>query len=210
MEDIKNINEVSKKINNIFIKEYEDLFPEILLMSKNQFLSNIKKGVLSTLEDLYTNIIKDNSKIQELINDNSIKIEEKYETNYNLLEKEWTNFNKNKNKRNYLVNYRKHCFNDSEYATHTCKNEDAKFILTSKSDNNEEQFVICSECQKVYKGSFILCKCFYCDIEYYSQILPEDENKELFLATWKEYHCPQLINNKMSCIKCRSRWSPYH
>ena len=204
-EDIKNVEEISKKIENFFIKDYEAIFPEILLISKNQFLSNIKKGVYSTLEDLYTNNIKFDKTLQLLVDDNLKKIEEKYEINYILLKKEWTNYNKNKNDINYLCNYRKHCFNDSKYASHNCNNNISKFIVISiNNDNNENEFVICSNCQKIYKSTFILCKCFYCDIEYYSQKLPEDQNTDLFLATWKEYHCPQLINNKMSCIKCKS------
>ena len=204
-EDIKNVEEISKKIENFFIKDYEAIFPEILLISKNQFLSNIKKGVYSTLEDLYSDNIKFDKKLQSLIDDNLKKIEEKYELNFKLLKKEWTNYHNNKNDINYLFNYRKHCFNDSEYASHNCNNNISKFIVISiNNDNNENEFVICSNCQKIYKSSFILCKCFYCDIEYYSQKLPEDQNTDLFLATWKEYHCPQLINNKMSCIKCKS------
>ena len=206
-EDIKNVEEISKKIENFFIKDYEAIFPEILLISKNQFLSNIKKGVYSTLEDLYTDNIKFDKTFQSLVDDNLKKIEKKYEINYKLLKKEWTNYNYNKNKNdiNYLINYRKHCFYDSEYASHNCNNNNSKFIVISiNNDNNENEFVICLNCQKIYKSSFILCKCFYCDIEYYSQKLPEDQSTDLFLATWKEYHCPQLINNKMSCIKCKS------
>ena len=205
-EDMKNLEEMSKKIKNLLIIDYEAIFPEILLISKNQFLSNIKKGVYSNLEDLYTNNVKNDPKLKTLIDDNLKIIDEKYEINYNLLKIEWANFNENKNEKNHLRSYRKHCFNDSEYASHNCKDNDSKFIVISINNNesNKSEFVICSNCQKVYKSSFILCKCYHCDTEYYSQKLPEDQNTDLFLATWKEYHCPQLINNKMSCIKCKS------
>ena len=205
-EDMKNLEEMSKKIKNLLLIDYEAIFPEILLMSKNQFLSNIKKGVYSNLEDLYTNNVKNDTKLKSLIDDNLKIIDEKYEINYNLLKAEWANFNENKNDKNCLYSYRKHCFNDSEYASHNCKDNDSKFIIITINNNesNKNEFAICSNCQKVYKSSFILCKCFHCDIEYYSEKLPENQNTDLFLATWKEYHCPQLINNKMSCIKCKS------
>ena len=204
-EDMKNLEEMTKKIKNLLIIDYEAIFPEILLMSKNQFLSNIRKGVYSNLEDLYTNNIKNDTKLKSIIDDNLKIIEEKYEINYNLLKIEWANFNENNNSQNFLCNYRKHCFNDSEYASHNCK-DDSKYIIISINNNEpiKNEFVICSNCQKVYKSSFILCKCFHCDTEYYSQKLPKDQSTDLFLATWKEYHCPQLINNKMSCIKCKS------
>ena len=202
-EDMKNLQEISKKIKNFICNEYEEIFPEILIMPKKQFLTNLKKGVFSNLEDLYTDIIKQDSKFQALFNDNLKYIEEKYELNYNLLKNEWANYNKNKNEVNYLSKYRKHCFYDSEYASHNCSNKETKFILISNNININE-FVICTNCQKTYKSSFILCKCYHCDEEYYSQTLRKNENIELFQATWKDYHCPQMINKKMSCIKCKS------
>ena len=203
-EEIKNTQEMSTKIKSFLLKEYEEIFPGILTMSKKQFLQNIKKSVFLTLEDLYTNIIKEDTQLQDIFNKNFIKIEDKYEDNYNLLKKEWENFSKNTKKQDYLTKYRKHCFEDSEYATHNCSNKDAKFILISKDDNKDNiEFVICSNCKKAYKSSFILCKCFHCDEEYYSQILAKNQDTDLFPATWKKYHCPQLINNKMSCIKCK-------
>ena len=189
-EDIKNVEEISKKVENFFIKDYEAIFPEILLISKNQFLSNIKKGVYSTLEDLYTDNIKFDKTLQSLVDDNLKKIEEKYEINYKLLKKEWTNYNKNKNDINYLSNYRKHCFNDSEYASHNCNNNISKFIVISiNNDNNDNEYVICSNCQKIYKSSFIQCKCFYCDIEYYSQKLYLN-----FASFYNSFSCHTLIN----------------
>ena len=204
-EEMKNFDEMEKKIMDFLIKEYEEIFPEILIMSKKQFLLNVKKGANLTLEDLYTNKIKENQKFQSLFEDNFKKIEEKYDLNHNLLKNKWADFKKNKNEPNYLLKYRKHCFYDSDYASHNCSNKDTKFILISSDDNNDNiEFVICSNCLKTYKSSFILCKCFYCDEEYYSEILPKHHNIELFLATWKEYHCPSLISSKMPCIKCKS------
>ena len=208
-EEMKNFEEMSQKIMNFFINEYEELFPEILIMSKKQFLLNVKKGANLTLEDLYTNKMKENSKFHSLFDDNLKKIEEKYDSDHNLLKNKFEECNKNKNDQNYLTKYRKHCFYDSEYASHNCSNKDTKFILINNDDNNDNnndniKFVVCSNCLKSYKSSFILCKCFYCDEEYYSEVLPKNHNMELFLATWKEYHCPSLISNKMSCIRCKS------
>ena len=202
-EDIKNREEMSKKIMDFLIKEYEEIFPELLIMPKKQFILNIKKGAYSIMEDLYTDIFKEDPAFQGIFNDKFQTIKEKYKDNYHFLNNEWIN-NKNKNENNYLCKYRKHCFNDSEYASHNCSNIDTKFIIISNDNNKDLKFVICSNCQKVYKSSFILCKCFHCDEEYYSEQLPDDQNLDLFQATWKEYHCPQLISNNMSCIKCKS------
>jgi hypothetical protein len=134
-----------------------------------------------------------------LINQNIKLLEEKYDSNYLLIKNEYDDTSKEKN---YLIKYRKHCFYDREYASHNCQ-KNSKFILISQKDNNYE-FVICSNCQKVYKTSFILCKCYHCKKEYYSEILPQNKDINLFPATWKEYHCHQLIKNKMLCNKCSS------
>ena len=203
-EEMKNIEEFSKIIVNFLINEYEEIFPEILNMPKNKFFMNIKNGAYLNLEDLYTRKIKEDSKFQALLDENFKKIEEKYELNYNFLIKKWEEFKNNKNEEKFLCKYRKHCFNDSEYASHNCTKSNTKFILISNNENNDNiEFVICSNCKKVYKSSFILCKCFHCDEEYYSEIVPKEQNMDLFLATWKDYHCSPLISTKMSCIKCK-------
>ena len=196
---IENSEDISKKFTDIFIKEYYELFPDILLISKQIFLSNIKKNIINFFENIYTEKIKTDENFLMLINQNIKLLEEKYDSNYLLIKNEYDDTSKEKN---YLIKYRKHCFYDREYASHNCQ-KNSKFILISQKDNNYE-FVICSNCQKVYKTSFILCKCYHCKKEYYSEILPQNKDINLFPATWKEYHCHQLIKNKMLCNKCSS------
>ena len=210
-EDIKNKEEMSQIIIDILTQEYEEKFPEILILSKDDFFQKIKTAILSTLEEKYTNIIKEDEKFQILLDEKMKNFEKQYDINYDLLKNKWDNYNKDKNDYNYLNQYRKHCFDDNDYACHNC-DKDAKFILISSKNNNEDNennnnsidYAICSNCKKVYKSSFILCKCFHCNEEYYSQLVSNEDNLELLLATWKNYHCPQLINNKMICIKCKS------
>ena len=48
----------------------------------------------------------------------------------------------------------------------------------------------------------ILCHCQHCNEDYYSSTLGKNEDKNLLLATWKEYHCEKVINEKMKCVKC--------
>ena len=155
-EKMKNKEEMSETIKSLLLKEYEEIFPEILIMPKMRFFQNIKKSVFSTLEDLYTNIVKQDNNLTILFDDNFNKIEEKYDNNYNLLKNEWDNYSNNNKKQDYLTKYRKHCFDDSEYALHNCINKGAKFILVSNnnnSDNNDNsnnniEFVICTNCKK--------------------------------------------------------------
>ena len=75
--------------------------------------------------------------------------------------------------------------------------------MTVKNKENKIIYVICESCKKVYYSSYIKCKCNYCNIDYYSGILTEEENPNFLVATWDNYHCPQIMNEKMRCIKCR-------
>jgi hypothetical protein len=46
----------------------------------------------------------------------------------------------------------------------------------------------------------ICCNCYSF---YYSEIIPESiRNENIYLATWTKYHCKNINNEKMSCIKC--------
>jgi hypothetical protein len=60
---MKNKEEMSEIIKSLLLKEYEEIFQEILIMPKMHFFQNIKKSVFSTLEDLYTNIIKQDNNL---------------------------------------------------------------------------------------------------------------------------------------------------
>ena len=52
MTDINNGNYIEKKINHFIKSEFEEVFSEILILDKEQFISQIKNGVLLSLEDI--------------------------------------------------------------------------------------------------------------------------------------------------------------
>ena len=200
-EKMSKPEEMSEIIINIFNHEYTKKFPNILLYSKKLFLSQIKKNTLSFLEKVFFKKIKENKEFQGLIENNYKIIEEKYDSDNNILKDIWIKISKNEKENNYLTQYRKHCFLDNDIANHNCQNN-SKFILIS--NNNKIEFVLCNICHKVYKTSLILSKCFHCNLDYYTEII--NENKELYLvpATLKKFHCKQLINKEIECIKCKS------
>ena len=110
--------------------------------------------------------------------------------------------NQNQNKEFILSKFRKHCINTGNYAKHNCGSKYANFIL-AKDRNNNIKFVICESCKKVYYSSYILCKCDYCNADYYSNIINEEDGSYFLFATWEKYHCPQIFSEKMKCIKCQ-------
>ena len=196
-ERMKNPQEMSELIKILFDKEYTKKFPNILLYSKKLFLSQIKKNTISSLENIFTKKIKD-KQFQTLIENSFKQIEELYDSNNNILKDIWSNLSKNDGNQ-FLTKYIKHCFFDNEYANHNCQNN-SKFILILNKDKIE--FVICNICHKVYNSKCILFKCYYCEMEYYTEIINEENESFLFPITWKKNHCNQLIKNKILCKKC--------
>ena len=54
MTDINNGNYIEKKINHFIKIEFEDVFSEILILDKEQFINQIKNGVFSASNDIIT------------------------------------------------------------------------------------------------------------------------------------------------------------
>ena len=191
-EMMKNPQEMSELIQILFNKEYTKKFPNILLYSKKLFLSQIKKNTFSSLENIFTKKVKENKQFQILIENNFKQIEDKYDSNNSILKNIWSNLSKNDGHQ-FLTKYIKHCFYDNEFANHSCQNN-SKFIIIYNKNNIE--FVICNICHKVYDSKFILCKCYFCEMEYYTEIINQENEIYLFPITWKTPHCNQLIKHK--------------
>ena len=203
--DIEKINYIEKKINHFYKNEFEEIFTDILILTEQQFLDQIIRGVTLVLEDTYSDACLSNNKICTYIDKGLKKIQNDYKTYYEILSKAWIQqekkISKRKNSELLRIKYRKHCEGCEDYASHNC-DKDSKF-LTIKDENNNIKYVICISCKKVYFSHFILSRCYKCKIDYYTNILDDDEDPNLLPATWDNYHCQQIINEKMKCIKCR-------
>ena len=208
-KEILNEKMFSFRVNNLFMNEFEESIEDILILSENQFFIQIRNRVEAELEEIYSEKIFSDKKFLNLIDKGVNYIKSDYNQNYELLNNTYNIYTKNKNfskneKITFLTSkYRRHCINevDNEFATHTCSNKLGKFILVER--NGKTEFLICSNCKKVYYETMILCKCYKCNIEYYTEILPNKENEFILPATWDNYHCKQITKEKMKCIKCR-------
>ena len=205
-----------KKLIAIFHEEYEETIEDILILTQETFLNQIKNGVQLTLEENYPEINLSDEKIQKLISQNMDEIHKQYNHDYTLISKEWTSYNKISKRRtctdNLLKNYRKHCLLSENFASHNCcpikevgkPNQSCHFICVYNNDiKHKIIFVVCEFCKKVYYSNYIIALCNKCNVEYYTSLLSPEENPDMLLATWENYHCPQLINEKMKCIQCR-------
>ena len=212
-KDIKDEKSMDKYLKTLFLNEYDEMIGDILNLKDDLFIEQIKEGVSLLLEDNYTGDCLSDKRLSKLIENNIEEIKNNYKHDYTLINKAWTAFEKLSKRRTnneyFLKNFRKHCLYTDEYATHNCcSNEkdgerNSHFIIVNDSDAKKDiKYVICENCKKVYYSSFILARCYKCKVDYYTSLLSPDENPELLLATWENYHCPQLVNEKMKCIKC--------
>jgi len=205
-EDIKNEKNFEKKLNFLIKDEFDVTLNDILLLEPDAFIERIGKGISISLENIYSEECLSDPKLITIIEKHINKIKLEYSTIAQELRDAWSSYEKYLKRRphqdNLLSNFRKHCFNTNDLALHNCGSVNSYFLMV-KSKDNKIKFVICESCKKVYYSSFISCRCNYCNIDYYSSVLQYDENPNYLLATWENYHCPQIISEKMKCIKCR-------
>ena len=212
-QDIKDEIYFKVKLLSLFTTEYEEIISDILNLNENLFIDQVKEGVSLVLEDKYTAYCLSESLVINLISKNVEDIRNKYKQDFYLINNAWNNYEKSSKKKTvnnfFLSGFRKHCINTEEYLSHNClskENDGEKkchFITVYNNNNNNDiKFVICEHCKKVYYASFILARCYKCKVDYYTSLLYPEENPEMLLATWENYHCPQLINEKMKCINC--------
>ena len=205
--DIENESYMKKKIYNLFKNEFEETLPDILLIKGVQFIDHVKNGVLLVLENTYTDQCLTNDTLKTFIENGLNEVKNQYKNSYSLLSESWEEYERNTKKRigdnkfEILINFRKHCFGSEDFASHNCQHKQNRFIII-KDKKGDKKYVICQACQKVYYTSFIKCRCKKCNLDFYSNLLKDDEDSNLLPATWEKYHCPQIVNEEMKCIKC--------
>ena len=206
-KDIQNERMFLFKINQFFNDEFDELFDDILILDENQFFTQLQSRVENELEGIYSDKIFTDKKFANVLIKGLNNIKSDYKSNYDLLNSAYEIYLKSKNSRKndieFLNNqYRRHCMGevDNEHANHFCNARLGKFILVRK--HGSVHYVICSNCKKVYYSNMITCKCYKCNKEYYTEILSKYDNEFLLPATWENYHCKQIANEKIKCIKC--------
>ena len=204
-EDIKNEVVFERKLIYLIKTEFDSTLNDILLLEPDAFIDRIENGINFFYENLYTENCLSDQKLISMI-DKLLDLKKmEYSFIAELLRATWNNYETNKTKmtqkENILTNFRKHCMNTPKIAKHNCGSQNANFILVKDKDN-KINYVICESCKKVYYSSYICCRCEHCKIDYYTSILNDADDPNYMVATWENYHCPKLINEKMMCIQC--------
>ena len=208
-KDINDVEGFTNKIEELAFTEISNIFPDILTVSEEEYLLTINNGLKIQLSDIYTDDIFSNKTLIKLLDNKMADVRKRYLKHYKIVKDSWDNYQTMIKERkdlteNYLSNYRKHCEKSDDYAYHSCgKRNCSKFLIVKYyRRTNMPKYVLCLDCKKVYITKFISCHCNYCNEDYYSSLLERNEDKNLLLATWKNYHCEQIINDRMKCILC--------
>ena len=197
------------KISDIFNFVYEDLFPKIIsIKSKDIFLKEIFEKSMNIIHNNFNNDELQLSKLKNIIDKVNEEIKNKINDIHSYLEKELNDKDQNEKKLCYVNHFRKHCINTEDIAYHLCKDgKVGKFIkLESKINNDERDFsyIICSNCNYCYLSKCIYMYCNFCNKNYYSTILKDNENINILPATWDKYHCGKRKKENMKCLKCKN------
>ena len=203
--EIQNYDSFNEKIRNMYQAELDEIFQDILIISKEDFISFISNGVKLLLSDMYSEDIFKDKTLIEIRKNCEKEINKEYNLHYEKLNKAYKLFEKDNKKNNiksnnFLSHFRKHCSKTDNFAYHNCNNSQSKFYIIE--ENNIKKYVICINCQKVYLTNMILCHCLNCNIDYYSSILKKEEDENFLLGTWEKYHCDRIVNEKIKCLKC--------
>ena len=94
LSDLSNENYLEKKIRHLFKIEFEEIFSDILILTNEQFISQIKNGICLSLSDIYSENCLSNQKLISLIESGLQSITSDYNTLYNYLFNAWSNHEK--------------------------------------------------------------------------------------------------------------------
>ena len=212
-----------KNIQELIQKEFIDSCERILIDNQTRFISNYFNKIVLILKNLYGSDIFNKMKIlNKILEENKTKfINDIYYPMYDLCSLCLKYYNSKEiiNIDNYrisfLYNFRPHCMNldnnknnikNKIKALHICG---GKLLIIYKNsdeiniDMKNNSYIVCPKCKKCYFPNLIPMHCCHCLSFYYSETINEKFIKNnCYLATWAKYHCKNMYNEKMSCIKC--------
>ena len=220
-EEELNIKELILKLDFIFEEELSKAFKDIMIISRNKFFNIIIKEVKKFIDQQFGEEIYKNKKFITFFTSSLNNLEDKYKTYINELNKAWNYYQSNKKRMNensyFFSNFRKHCINTDNVALHKCSDgKVGHFISVIKKPKNNYinnnlgnmsiQYLICNKCLSVYSINKFMNFCKGCNMNYLCSKLSTNENPYLLLATLTKTHCGKLINEKLTCKRCKNNY----
>ena len=204
-EQKPNINKlvIADKISEIYNYYYSYYFPSILNFSKINYFEKINKSANEAISLIIKNQLNSIA-IIDIIDKIKGNIETRYNKDYQIISESYQNYLKKEKKYEYISHFRKHCAKTGAFSMHSCDNRTKGNFILIPGKNPSSSYAICSECKQCFISDFILMLCIPCNKNYYSTLLSEKEDNNIFPATWEKYHCSTMVNEIMKCIKCHN------
>ncbi len=159
--DLKDKKLLKRKLSTFSNIEMQQIITEILFLTEKEYLSRIKKGIETQIEESYSKESLTNPHLLKLLTEEIYETKIKYKRIHTKIIQ---SLNTKKKKKEYLKTYRKHCFTKSDdLAEHNCGTASNKFFLLIRLEKNAVKFVICLNCKKVYLSTMIFMKCAKCN-----------------------------------------------
>ena len=190
--------EKEQELFEIFLEEYNDIFPNILNLSERAIFDRIILNVTTLIGEKNLNsfskvtvakiqsVLKTQHYLSDLLASKQIR---------EIILSMGTKDNSNRFPPLDINKIIPHCEKTSK-CYHTCGNE----LLYPIGLN----YIICLNCKKIFKPSQIHLLCKECNEDYYADIYIEEEKNEDFVrATWDHYHCKNYFPEDMKCPKCK-------
>ena len=122
-KDIKNERRFSEKIKNIFQSEFDEIFEDILTLSKEDFMSNITNNINQLLSDMYSEEAINDKTLIKILKNCENEFDDEYKYHYEILNKNWKNYERENrrgkiNENSFLNNFRKHCAETDDIPYH--------------------------------------------------------------------------------------------
>ena len=220
-------NFLSEIIRNEFVNSCE----RIIIDSQPKFINNFCKKIYQLLNNIYSiNLSSKTKELNSLLSQNKIDfVNNMYLPMFKLCSLALKYYNSKDDKLieginiSDLFNYRPHCMlyqnNKNNFiktiGKHLCGGN--YIIVSEKKKINENHnnynvaniclknnsYIICTKCNKCYLDECFPILCCNCNAFYYSEVISDKTKKDnCYLSTWYKYHCKNINNEKMSCIKC--------
>ena len=184
-----------QELYDLFLEEYNDIFPNILNMSEKAIIDTILLNVSTLIGEKNLNsyskltiakiqsILKSQNYMQDL---SSIKHIREILLSIGSNSNRFPPLN--------ITDITPHCDITSK-CYHTCGNE----LVYPQALN----FILCLNCKVIFKPEQIHLFCKECNEDYYSDIFVEEEKYDDYIrATWDHYHCKNYFPEDMKCPKC--------
>ena len=171
------------------VEEYNDLFPSIMILKKDKFLPSLERFIQISLAPKSKSYSQGSlSKILKII---QLKY---YEPDIVTVTKLVNSiYDIKKQERFTTKNFIPHC-DLTRNPVHKCGE---KMLIIDK-------YLLCLNCRAIYRFNCVLFHCDNCKVDYYTSITDKEANVRYRKATWKKYHCPNIINDIINCTKCRN------